>query len=149
MQTTSVRGHLPVRPQLTADNLTVRDCEYIRKILLGHKSDPEDRKWTLLGQSYGGWCSFTYLSFYPEGLKEVFLTGGMAGLMPHPDHDYEKLVRKSAPPSATNSNASAKTSQLGESLGVNSEVREMQGGAIRAGISAQAKKEDSKSQTVS
>ena len=73
----------------------VRDCEHIRQILLGQKENPDDRKWTLLGQSYGGWCSFTYLSFFPEGLKEVFLTGGMAGLMPNPDHDYEKLVRTS------------------------------------------------------
>lgn len=28
-------------------------------------------------QSYGGFCAMTYLSFAPEGLKQVLLTGGI------------------------------------------------------------------------
>lgn len=75
---------------------SVRDCEFIRQALLGQKENPEDRKWSLLGQSYGGWCSMTYLSFHPEGLKEVFLTGGLGGLFPNPDPDYARLVRECA-----------------------------------------------------
>ena len=71
-------------------NDLVRDCEHIRKMLLGHKSDPEDQKWTILGQSYGGFCSLTYLSFFPGALKEVFLTGGLAPITKKPDPVYEK-----------------------------------------------------------
>lgn len=43
-----------------ADNI-VRDCEAIRNILT--KDYPEDqRKWSILGQSFGGFCAVTYLS---------------------------------------------------------------------------------------
>lgn len=31
---------------------------------------------TFLVQSYGGFCAVTYLSFAPQGLKQVLLTGG-------------------------------------------------------------------------
>ena len=34
----------------------------------------------------------TYLSFYSEGLKEVFLTGGLAPLVDRPDPVYEALI---------------------------------------------------------
>ena len=51
----------------------VADCEAIRKAL-GAK------KFTLLGQSFGGFCSCTYLSFHAEALKEVLITGGLAPL---------------------------------------------------------------------
>jgi alpha/beta hydrolase fold len=70
----------------------VKDCEAIRKILIGNKEKLEDRKWTILGQSFGGFCALTYLSFYSEGLKEVFLTGGLAPLVDHPDPVYEALI---------------------------------------------------------
>ncbi|KAF8178757.1 alpha/beta-hydrolase [Pholiota molesta] len=63
----------------------VRDCEKIREILLGNQEDPEKQKWTILGQSFGGFCALTYLSFYPQGLKEVFITAGLAPLVDHPD----------------------------------------------------------------
>jgi len=45
-----------------------------------------------LGQSFGGFCAITYLSFHPEGLKEVFITGGLAPLLDHPDVVYERLI---------------------------------------------------------
>ncbi|KAJ7072746.1 alpha/beta-hydrolase [Mycena amicta] len=74
-----------------ADNI-VRDAEEIRRILLGHKADPDERKWSLMGQSFGGFCAITYLSFFPEGLKEVFLTGGLAPLDVGPDRVYAALI---------------------------------------------------------
>ncbi|KAJ6577609.1 alpha/beta-hydrolase [Mycena capillaripes] len=74
-----------------ADSI-VKDCEEIRKILLGDKPNPEDRKWTILGQSFGGFCAINYLSFFPSGLKEVFLTGGLAPLEAGPDRVYESLI---------------------------------------------------------
>ncbi len=57
-----------------ADSI-VADCELIRRGLLG-----EGGQWSLLGQSFGGFCALTYLSFAPRGLREVFITGGLAGL---------------------------------------------------------------------
>ncbi|MEU9101961.1 alpha/beta fold hydrolase [Streptomyces sp. NPDC048361] len=57
-----------------ADSI-VRDAELIRRRLLGDQG-----RWTLLGQSFGGFCTLTYLSFAPEGLREALVTGGLAGL---------------------------------------------------------------------
>ncbi|KAK4435183.1 Proline iminopeptidase [Sesamum alatum] len=54
-----------------ADNI-VKDAEFIRKRLV-----PDSSPWTVLGQSYGGFCAVTYLSFAPQGLKQVLLTGGI------------------------------------------------------------------------
>ncbi|TFK51612.1 alpha/beta-hydrolase [Heliocybe sulcata] len=78
-----------------ADNI-VRDCEAIRQILIGHKPHPEDRKWTIMGQSFGGFCAITYLSFHSQGLKEVFMTGGLAPLVDHPDPVYKATIKKVA-----------------------------------------------------
>ncbi|KAF7315974.1 Proline iminopeptidase [Mycena indigotica] len=72
----------------------VRDCEAIRTQLLGHKEDPEDRKWTILGQSFGGFVALTYLSFYPEGLKEVFLTAGLTPLVDAPASVFATLMER-------------------------------------------------------
>lgn len=55
-----------------ADSI-VADAERIRRAL-GVAS------WSVLGQSFGGFCAVTYLSFAPEGLREVFITGGLPGL---------------------------------------------------------------------
>lgn len=75
-----------------ADNI-VRDCEAIRKFLL--KDYPsESRKWTVFGQSFGGFCAFTYLSKYPEGLKEVFVSGGVPPIGQSPDDVYRATFRQ-------------------------------------------------------
>jgi proline iminopeptidase len=59
-----------------ADSI-VADAEMIRRIL---GAEP----WTVLGQSFGGFCALTYLSFAPEGLREVLITGipKTAGVLP-------------------------------------------------------------------
>ena len=49
----------------------VRDAELIRQEL------GVDR-WSILGQSFGGFTSMTYLSIAPEGLREALLTGGLS-----------------------------------------------------------------------
>ncbi|XVF73115.1 hypothetical protein PTKIN_Ptkin12aG0175800 [Pterospermum kingtungense] len=54
-----------------ADSI-VNDAEFIRVRIV-----PDARPWTVLGQSYGGFCGVTYLSFAPQGLKQVLLTGGI------------------------------------------------------------------------
>ncbi|KAH0731299.1 proline iminopeptidase isoform X1 [Solanum tuberosum] len=54
-----------------ADNI-VHDAEFIRKRLV-----PDAGPWTILGQSFGGFCAVTYLSFAPQGLKQALITGGL------------------------------------------------------------------------
>ncbi len=57
-----------------ADNI-VRDLEQIRTRLYLAKT------WYLLGQSFGGFISCHYLSYYPEALAGVFICGGLPPLM--------------------------------------------------------------------
>jgi pimeloyl-ACP methyl ester carboxylesterase len=67
---------------LRADAI-VADAERIRAELAG----PETQ-WSALGQSYGGFCVLRYLSAAPEGLREVFITGGLAPLTGGTDDVY-------------------------------------------------------------
>lgn len=57
-----------------ADNI-VRDAEQIRRELIG-----ADTPWSVLGQSFGGFCVMRYLSAAPDGLKEAYITGGIPSL---------------------------------------------------------------------
>ena len=75
-----------------ADSI-VKDCEAIRKALTSDY--PEDKKkWSIMGQSFGGFCSITYLSFYPEGVKEAFLFGGLPPLRNNADEVYTCLYAR-------------------------------------------------------
>ncbi|ORY84482.1 alpha/beta-hydrolase [Protomyces lactucae-debilis] len=74
-----------------ADSI-VKDCELIRKHLT---SDRQEKRWTLLGQSFGGFCELTYLSFFPEALQAVINTGGMAPVLDvAPMPVYERIINK-------------------------------------------------------
>ncbi|HVK26268.1 MAG TPA: alpha/beta fold hydrolase [Actinokineospora sp.] len=64
-----------------ADSI-VRDAELVRARLGGGKP------WSVLGQSYGGFCALTYLSLVPEGLREVMIGGGLPALDGGPDPIY-------------------------------------------------------------
>lgn len=66
-----------------ADNI-VRDAEHIRRELIG------DRRWSALGQSYGGFVITTYLSMAGDGLREAFITGGVPPIDHHPDDVYRR-----------------------------------------------------------
>jgi pimeloyl-ACP methyl ester carboxylesterase len=81
-------------PQAQADYLAhfradsiVRDAESIR-----HELGIE--RWSLLGQSFGGFTAMTYLSIAPDGLREVFITGGLAPLGRPVDHVYGATYRR-------------------------------------------------------
>ncbi|CAK7214914.1 hypothetical protein SBRCBS47491_002312 [Sporothrix bragantina] len=83
-----------------ADNI-VRDLEAVRRCLLddpplspNSASVPNKKKWSIMGQSFGGFVSLTYLSFYSEGLREVFMTGGMAPVNKRPEEVYRATYRK-------------------------------------------------------
>ncbi|WP_367124429.1 alpha/beta fold hydrolase [Streptomyces phytohabitans] len=68
-----------------ADSI-VRDAEWIRAELGG-------AKWSVLGQSFGGFCALHYLSTAPEGLREAFFTGGLPPVDRHPDEVYRATYR--------------------------------------------------------
>ena len=81
----------PARAQ--ADYLThfradsiVLDAELIRRELT-------DEPWSVLGQSFGGMCTVTYLSFAPHGIREAFITGGLPGLTVTADDVYRQTYR--------------------------------------------------------
>jgi pimeloyl-ACP methyl ester carboxylesterase len=67
----------------------VRDAEWIRNAL-------DVERWSVLGQSFGGFCVTTYLSLAPESLREAFLTGGVPALGQRIDevyaHTYERAL---------------------------------------------------------
>jgi pimeloyl-ACP methyl ester carboxylesterase len=60
----------------------VCDAELVRQAVTG--GEP----WSVLGQSYGGFCAVTYLSLAPGGIRETFITGGLPGLAAGPDDVY-------------------------------------------------------------
>ncbi|MFJ9428637.1 alpha/beta fold hydrolase [Streptomyces sp. NPDC101490] len=74
-----------------ADSI-VRDCELIRRRLTG------GAPWTVLGQSFGGFCATHYLSAAPEGLERVVVTGGLPSLHASADEVYRaaapRILRK-------------------------------------------------------
>jgi len=70
-----------------ADNI-VRDCEFIRKTL------SHGAPWTVLGQSYGGFCIGTYLSIAQEGLNGAIIAGGLPPLVSSPNEVYRATYRR-------------------------------------------------------
>ncbi|WP_369176183.1 alpha/beta fold hydrolase [Streptomyces mutabilis] len=89
--TPASRQTLPLRggPAEQADYLThfradsiVHDCETIRPQITG------GAPWTVLGQSFGGFCTVAYLSLAPEGLSTALITGGLPSLDAHADDVY-------------------------------------------------------------
>jgi len=81
-------------PQQQAEYLThfradsiVRDAEWIRRALA------VDR-WSVLGQSFGGFCVMSYLSIAPDGLREALITGGVPPLDRHIDEIYAATYRR-------------------------------------------------------
>jgi len=68
-----------------ADSI-VLDAELIRRQLT-------DEPWAVLGQSFGGFCLVSYLSFAPYGIREAFITGGLPGLTATADELYRRTYR--------------------------------------------------------
>jgi pimeloyl-ACP methyl ester carboxylesterase len=81
-------------PQAQAEYLThfradsiVRDAEWIRREL-------GVERWSVLGQSFGGFTSMTYLSIAPDGLREAFITGGLSPISRPVDDIYGATYRR-------------------------------------------------------
>jgi pimeloyl-ACP methyl ester carboxylesterase len=83
-------------PQQQADYLRhfradaiVADAEIIRRAL-------DAERWSVLGQSFGGFCVTAYLSTAPDGLREAFITGGLPPLALPVDEIYACTYRRTA-----------------------------------------------------
>ena len=85
-------------PEAQAEYLThfradsiVRDAELVRQ-------DLGIERWSIIGQSFGGFCAMTYLSLAPEALREAFITGGLSPIGRPVDDVYRatfaRLVEK-------------------------------------------------------
>ncbi|NOH47732.1 alpha/beta hydrolase [Vibrio rotiferianus] len=69
-----------------ADNI-VRDAEFIREQF-------GVEKWAILGQSFGGFCSLTYLSLFPNSLLQSYITGGVPSVSRHADDVYQATFKR-------------------------------------------------------
>lgn len=73
----------------------VRDLEAVRQFLTASLSSNQAKtKWSIIGQSFGGFVALTYLSKHPEGLREVFMMGGLAPISRSPKEVYQKTFEK-------------------------------------------------------
>lgn len=66
-----------------ADSI-VKDFEHLRKTVFAGK------RWTSLGQSFGGFITLSYLSIAPEALCACLVTGGLASIHPAADEVYRR-----------------------------------------------------------
>jgi pimeloyl-ACP methyl ester carboxylesterase len=72
-----------------ADSI-VADAELIRPQITG------GAPWAVLGQSFGGFCTVSYLSMAPGGISEALITGGLPGLSATADEVYRLTYQKVA-----------------------------------------------------
>ncbi|WP_192928441.1 alpha/beta fold hydrolase [Photobacterium alginatilyticum] len=82
----SVSEQVGYLSQFRADNI-VRDAEAIREQL-------GIEQWALLGQSFGGFCTLHYLSYYPDSLLRAYITGGIPSLTRHADEVYRATYKR-------------------------------------------------------
>ncbi|MEW1980156.1 alpha/beta fold hydrolase [Citricoccus sp. NPDC079358] len=96
LSTAANRNTLPLigTPEEQADYLVhfrapsiVQDAELIR-LMLG--AEP----WTVFGQSFGGFCTLSYLSWHPEGMSRALITGGLAPLDGTADRVYRATYQR-------------------------------------------------------
>ncbi|MDX2970726.1 alpha/beta fold hydrolase [Kribbella solani] len=72
-----------------ADSI-VADAEHLRTRVFG------GRRWSTLGQSYGGFLTMTYLSKAPEGLSACYVTGGLPSIEPSAAEVYRRTYPRVA-----------------------------------------------------
>jgi len=68
----------------------VEDAEQLRRTVFG------GRRWSTLGQSYGGFLTLAYLSTHPEALDACYVTGGLAGLTATAQDVYARTFPRQA-----------------------------------------------------
>lgn len=85
----------PMDPETAAEYLAcfradaiVEDAELLRHAVYG------GRRWSTLGQSYGGFCTLTYLSRHPEALTACYVTGGLPGITATAEDVYARTFTR-------------------------------------------------------
>lgn len=68
----------------------VADLEHIRNTTY------EGRRWEILGQSFGGFITLTYLSQAPEGIDACYITGGVPDISPSAEDTYRRTYSRVA-----------------------------------------------------
>lgn len=68
----------------------IEDAEALRHAVYG------GRQWATLGQSYGGFLTFTYLSRHPEALTACYVTGGLPGIGATAEDVYARTFPRQA-----------------------------------------------------
>lgn len=93
-RSTPLGACLPGEPAEQAEYLShfradaiVADAELIRQEL-------GVERWSVLGQSFGGFCAMRYMSAAPESLREVLFTGGVPPLQATPDQVYAATIAR-------------------------------------------------------
>lgn len=80
-------------PQALADRLALYRADAIVRDAEGFRQALGVDRWSVLGQSFGGFCAVTYLSTFPGSLREVFITGGLPPLDRGIDDVYRETYR--------------------------------------------------------
>lgn len=65
----------------------VEDAELLREAL-------GEERWNLFGQSFGGFCTTTYLSMHPDSVDRAYLTGGLPTITDSADDLYRTTYAK-------------------------------------------------------
>jgi pimeloyl-ACP methyl ester carboxylesterase len=85
----SARAQADYLALFRADSI-VLDAELIRRELA------DGAPWSVLGQSFGGFCTVTYLSFAPHGIREALIAGGLPGLDIRAEDVYRQTYQQVA-----------------------------------------------------
>ena len=67
--------------------------EAVREVLL---ADRTDKRWSTVGQSFGGFLTLSYLSFAPQSLRDSRITAGLAPIRTTVDNVYEHTFDRMA-----------------------------------------------------
>ncbi len=84
-------GALPA--QALAERLALHRADAIVRDAEGFRQALGIDRWSVLGQSFGGFCAVSYLSTFPGSLREVFITGGLPPLDCGIDEVYRETYR--------------------------------------------------------
>ena len=75
-----------------ADSI-IADAEAIREVLLASR---KDKRWSTIGQSFGGFLTLSYLSFAPQSLRDSRITAGLAPIRTTVDNVYQHTFDRMA-----------------------------------------------------
>ena len=82
----------PKTGSFRADSI-IADAEAVREVLL---ADRTDKRWSTVGQSFGGFLTLSYLSFAPQSLRDSRITAGLAPIRTTVDNVYEHTFDRMA-----------------------------------------------------